>query len=341
MDKESLIHVTGGAGFIGSNLVRHLNNAGYKNIVVIDDLTDGQKFRNLVGCEFSYVDKNDYENDMLCGFSDLMAPPDYVFHLGAISSTTHKNGKELMQNNYQFSIDLIHTCLSLGVPIQYASSASVYGNVGCMEGDHPEEDPLNCYAFSKHMVDNYVRDLFRSNSSVALSQIVGLRYFNVYGPNEEHKGGQASPIYQFWKQAKTSRTIKVFDVTADRDFIHVDDVCKVHLWLMSRDISGVMDVGVGESQSFWEVARIVANTLKNEFDHPEIELKSIPFPEELEGQYQFYTAAAPHLYDLGYPESLLTLDEGVPQYVRELERRDAKRKHKYLSPYGLWRNKGK
>lgn len=313
-DKDSLIVVTGGAGFIGSNLVRHLNDAGHENILVVDDLTDGRKFKNLVGCSFGYEDKDQFIEDVLEGHLGF----DYLFHLGAISSTTHKNGKELMDQNYQYSIDLIAACRHEGIPVQYASSASVYGN----EKDG-NEDPLNCYAFSKQMVDNYVRDLLRDDlqDEPHGSQVIGLRYFNVYGPNEEHKDGQSSPIYQFWKQAKTSGVIKVFDVDAKRDFIHVDDVCKVHLYLMRNEFSGIIDVGTSTPESFFDVANVV-RTLLWDSHFPSIE--KIPFPEHLLGHYQYHTCAANHLEQIGYTDSLLTLDQGAVKYIKELERRASK-----------------
>lgn len=185
INKKSLIFVTGGAGFIGSNLVRHLNKNGYYNIRVIDDLTDSRKFRNLVGCKFAYQDKDEFWQTISNGeiYKEL---PDYIFHLGAISSTSHKNGKELMEENTLKSIDLLMICYEQGIPIQYASSASVYGNsLGV------KEEPLNAYAFSKLATDNFVRDLFYEvfygGGQVAkpIAPIIGLRYFNCYDEKTE------------------------------------------------------------------------------------------------------------------------------------------------------------
>lgn len=337
-DKEGLIVVTGGAGFIGSNLVRHLNEAGYRNVQVVDDLTDSRKFKNLTGLEFGYVDKDDFWKDILNG--ELFAG--YVFHLGAISSTAHENGKELMEENYSKSVDLISLCTSKGIPIQYASSASVYGNsLG------KKEDPLNCYAFSKLCVDNYVRDLiqsYREESGKELYGLYGCRYFNVFGPGESHKDGQASPVYKFWKQLRTEGKISVFKDEAKRDFIHVDDVCKFHLRLMEHRFcpSEIFDVGTGTSHSFLQIAQMVENAMCKL--NPQLEdlrtrmgtsgayraagkmfmfptfIEEVFFPNSLIGKYQYHTQAPAPVNK----EGMLTTQQGVAQYVGWLERQAEK-----------------
>jgi len=326
IDKDTLIWVTGGAGFIGSNLVRHLNEAGYENISVIDDLTDVRKFRNLRGLKFGFIDKEEFKDDLYNHEGFQGAVPGYVFHLGAISSTTHKNGKELMEENYRFSQDIIYFCAMNGTPIQYASSASVYGNE--KEG---REWPLNGYAFSKWSVDQFVRDLLaevdETNDPVIKSTLVGLRYFNVYGPNEDHKDGQASVIYNWWKQiTQTSgnKTMKLFTGSRDmkRDFIHVDDVCKVHLWLMENPQRGIIDVGTGSTTSFESLAFAVLNALKiSDLDTIQI----IDMPDELKDQYQYHTCADKSLALMGYPHSLLTVEQGVAQYVAALRQTEAEK----------------
>ena len=341
MDKDSLIYITGGAGFIGSNLVRHLNGAGYENIVVIDDLTDVRKFKNLRGLKFAYLDKDEFRADMadILEFDGVAM----VFHLGAISSTIHKNGKELMDQNYRFSIDLIGLCAQLEIPIHYASSASVYGNE---KGG--AENPLNGYAFSKWMVDQFVRDVLL-NGTVG-SQILGFRYFNVYGPNEEHKDGQASVIYNWRKQLMETGSLKLFKEEAGRVFVSVDDVCRIHLWAMDHPASGIIDVGTGKATSFAKIAKIVVKWYDEKFIIPseptEWGLKSnswaeehtnnvrkklthlIDMPEELKGQYQFFTQAGSSLADLGYTEKLLCPEEGVLLYLEELDRRRVAEKGK-------------
>lgn len=322
IDKNSLIVVTGGAGFIGSNLVRTLNKAGYENIRVVDDLTDGRKFKNLSGCLFGYQDKDEFYEDILHSRIDF----DYVFHLGAISSTTHKNGKELMEQNYQCSVDLIFACFTDKIPIQYASSASVYGN--CIDDS---EEPLNAYAFSKQMIDVFVKDLL--SDELPETQILGLRYHNVMGPGEFHKDGQSSPVYSFWKQIVETGEIKLFDVNSQRDFIHVEDVCKIHLWLMENQMSGVVDVGTGTSTSFKDVAEIICEEmakLNPDMNIPRI--TTVSFPDHLMGRYQYFTQAK-HFLNAGYTEKLLTTEQGVRKYVRYLE----KNRHKNLDLHNKYK----
>lgn len=330
MDKDSLIFVTGGAGFIGSNLVRHLNQAGYKHVQVIDSFTNLAKFKNLRGLDFAFANKDDFKQDLMFlpqepDEDGVTGPdPDIVFHLGAISSTTHKDGRQLMAENYDFSRDLIFYCLVRGVPIQYASSASVYGNE--TEG---REWPLNGYAFSKWMIDQYVRE-WLSGEEVK-SPLIGLRYFNVYGPGEAHKGKQSSVIYHWYKQAMEHGKITVFEDEACRDFIHVDDVCKIHLWLMDNPKSGIIDVGTGQKVSFDVLAEIVEEWFFNR--GKKIEIEYVPMPEELKDQYQYDTCADGSLKYMGYPEPLLTVEQGVVSYLNELsmtesQRRDIRREKK-------------
>lgn len=308
------ILVTGGAGFIGSNLIRHLNDKGYENILIVDDLTDGSKIKNIAKAKFVvYTDVEEFENFLETDHKHFIF--DYVFHLGAISSTTFKDGKELMKNNYSFSIKLINICSLLGIPIQYASSASVYGN----EKDG-KINPLNAYAFSKWCVDNLIL-------KGKFENVWGLRFFNVYGPNEFHKKGQSSPVLSFWQQTQTwPHSINVFDEEAKRDFIHVDDVCRFMIWLMENSKSlkssrKIIDVGTGIPRSFMDVANRVRLAGAGSFI-PRV--NRIPMPAELKGAYQYHTQAAPHMSELGYTETLLTLEEGVAEYVAWLKQNQGK-----------------
>lgn len=310
------ILVTGGAGFIGSNLIRHLNDKGYEKILIVDDLTDGSKIKNIAKAKFyGYMDVQEFENKFLDTDENLnYFKFDYVFHLGAISSTTFKDGKELMKNNYSFSLKLIQICNNfLGIPIQYASSASVYGNE-----KNEEINPLNAYAFSKLCIDKFVLQ-------TQIKNVWGLRFFNVYGPNEFHKMGQSSPVFAFWQQAKTwPHTINVFDEEAKRDFIHVDDVCSFMIWLMENSKSlkstrRIIDIGTGRPESFLNVAEVVRDNLACQ-----AKIARIPMPPELKGGYQYHTQAAPHMNEVGYTQRLLQLSEGVAKYVGWLEQNQLK-----------------
>lgn len=313
-----MIIVTGGAGFIGSNIVKTLNQQGRTDIIIVDDLTDGTKFRNIVDCDIAdYWDQDDFLNRIQTK-TDL-PDIDVIFHEGACSSTTEWDGKYMMQNNYEFSKSLLHYCLGQSITFIYASSAATYGTTKQFTENREYEGPLNVYGYSKWQFDQYVRSLNLSNES----QVVGLRYFNVYGPREQHKGSMASVAFHLHNQLLNGEDPKLFegcdgyeDGGQLRDFIYVDDVVAVNLWLFENpQVSGIFNVGTGKAQSFKDVADAVI-----EF-HQKGQIEYIPFPEHLKGNYQSYTQADMNkLREAGYNASFKTVQEGVALYLAWLNR---------------------
>jgi ADP-L-glycero-D-manno-heptose 6-epimerase len=283
-----MIVVTGGAGFIGSNLVRGLNRRGVRDVVVVDDLTDGRKFANLADCEIAdYWDKTGFVERLQSG---ALERPDAIFHQGACAVTTEWDGRYMMETNYRYSVDLLEYCLPRGVPLIYASSAAVYGaSTVFKESDRAAERPLNVYGYSKLLFDQYVR----RRMSAAGSQVAGLRYFNVYGPGEAHKGAMASVAWHLHGQVAAGGDARLFEGSGGyaageqrRDFVYVDDVVAVNLWLLDhRRVSGIFNVGTGASSTFNDVARAVVAW------HGRGTIRYIPFPEGLKPRYQSFTEA--------------------------------------------------
>jgi ADP-L-glycero-D-manno-heptose 6-epimerase len=313
-----MIVVTGGAGFIGSNLVKTLNQKGYTNIIVVDNLKNGVKFRNLVDCQIAdYYDKRDFFEQLQN--KSLKKKVTAIFHLGACSSTTEWDGHYIMQNNYEYSKLLLHFCMKRGIPFIYASSASVYGNGTVFKEEFQYEKPINMYAYSKYLFDQYVRQ-YLSDPELE-SQIVGLRYFNVYGSRESHKGGMASVAFHFNNQIKISNKLRLFEGCDGyengeqrRDFVHVQDTVDVKLWLFENpQISGIFNVGTGKSQTFNEVAQAVLNW------HNSGEIEYIPFPDHLKGSYQSFTEAdISALIKAGYSQPFKDVQTGVKLYLDQL-----------------------
>lgn len=308
-----MIIITGGAGFIGSNLVKGLNDAGFSELLVVDDLTDGTKFRNLADCRIAdYVDKDRFIAEV--STSGLDANARAVFHLGACSTTTEWDGRYMLDNNYEYSKRLLRACVQRHIPFIYASSASVYGMGPGFAEDPLNEKPLNVYAYSKFLFDHYVRQRL----STSRSQIVGLRYFNVYGPREQHKGKMASVAYHLNTQLMGQGKVRLFagcdgysDGEQRRDFVYVGDTVAVKLWLLENPrVSGIFNVGSGRAQSFNDVARAVIQW------HRRGEIEYIPFPEDLVGRYQSYTQAdIGALREAGYKGEFLTVEQGVRRYL--------------------------
>lgn len=312
-----MIIVTGGAGFIGSNLVKALNEQGQTDIIVVDDLTDGTKFVNIADCEIAdYLDKDDFLDSLGSGraFSKKIK---MIFHQGACSSTTEWNGRLMISANYEYSKRLLHFCMDNEIAFVYASSASVYGSGMIFKEERQYEKPLNLYGYSKFLFDQYVRARFME----AKSQIIGLRCFNVYGPREQHKAGMASVVYHFYHQLRNGENIKLFEGSGGygpgeqrRDFVYVDDVVDVNLWFMRNShVSGIFNVGTGRSQTFNEVA----NAVKVHCGSGGISY--IPFPEKLHGRYQSFTQADISLLrSVGYAREFMTVEQAVPLYLEWL-----------------------
>lgn len=310
-----MIVVTGAAGFIGSNIVLALNARGRSDILAVDDLTDGTKFRNLAEAEIAdYLDKDEF---LLRVEAGTLGKIDAVFHQGACSATTEWNGKFVMDVNYRYSKALLHFCQLHRAPYFYASSASVYG-MGA-QGFREErgcEKPLNMYAYSKFAFDQYVRRLWKEGA--LKSQVVGLRYFNVYGPREQHKGGMASTAFHFNNQILASGECRLFegsdgypDGGQRRDFIHVDDCVAMNLWFWDHaGKSGIFNCGTGRAQPFNDIAQAVIAW------HGKGAVKYVPFPENLVGRYQSFTEADhAQLRAAGYDRPFLTVEQGVKKYL--------------------------
>lgn len=306
-----MIVVTGAAGFIGSNLVKALNDMGRNDIIAVDDLTDGTKMFNLADCEIAdYLDKDQFLEQIIAGEFD--GKIEVIFHQGACSSTTEWDGKFMMSNNYEYSKTLLQFCDRTKCQYIYASSASVYGGSEKFIEQRDLEKPLNVYAYSKFLFDQYVRQQ-KPNCQVA-----GLRYFNVYGPREQHKGGMASVAFHFNNQLNANGICRLFEGVDGyengqqlRDFVYVEDVVKVNLWLWQNpEVSGIFNCGTGQAQSFNDVANAVIA------HHGKGAVEYIPFPNKLKGAYQSYTQAdLTKLRAAGYTAEFKTVEQAVPEYL--------------------------
>ena len=310
-----MIVVTGAAGFIGSNLVRALNARGRTDLLLVDDLTDGRKFRNLAECDFlDFADKS-----VFLGRVEANALPDVdaIFHQGACSNTMGWNGKTMLGDNYEYSKALYAFAIARGIPLIYASSASVYGMGPVFREDPALEKPLNLYAWSKLLFDRWVR----RHAASARSQVVGLRYFNVYGPGESHKAEMASVAWKSHLQLRESEVVRLFESSdaygpgeQRRDFVYVDDVAAVNLWFLDHPrASGIFNVGTGRAQTFNDVARAVIA------HHGRGRIEYVPFPPGLRGSYQSFTQAdISALRGAGCELPFLSVEEGVSRYLKEL-----------------------
>jgi len=313
-----MIIVTGGAGFIGSNIVKTLNDQGETDIMVVDNLKNGVKFKNIADCEIAdFLDKDDFIDRINRGDS-FANKVEAIFHEGACSSTTEWDGKFMMQNNYEYSKSLLHYCLDKNISYLYASSASVYGSGTVFKETREFEEPLNVYGYSKFLFDQYVRRYAKD----AKSQVVGFRYFNVYGPRESHKGTMSSVAFHHNNQIQDSGVVQLFEGcdgyengSQSRDFIYVGDAVAVNLWFMRNpDKSGIFNLGTGRSQPFNDIAKSVIKY------YGKGEIEYIPFPEHLVGRYQSFTEAdISELRAAGYEAPFKTVEEGVTLYMEWLK----------------------
>ena len=324
-----MLHVvTGAAGFIGSKLVEALNREGITEILAVDNLENADKFSNLVPCEVEdYLDKREFLARLEAGRFD--GEIDAVLHQGACSDTMASDGRYVMENNYRYSRALLDWCQEEEVPLIYASSAAVYGaGKAGFEEARECEAPLNVYGYSKFLFDQLVRRRLQGRSA----QIAGFRYFNVYGPNEAHKGRMASVAFHAYHQFRDQGRVKLFvgsggyaDGEQRRDFIHVDDAVAVNLhFLEHRELSGVWNCGTGRAQSFNELAAAVINTVRGTNAAPadlasQKLIEYVPFPPRLAARYQSFTEAdASRLRAAGYAGEFMDVQQGVATYVREL-----------------------
>lgn len=323
------IVVTGAAGFIGANIVKGLNARGEKDIIAVDDLTRGDQFRNLVDCEIAhYLDKHDFL--LMLAEGEFDGELSAVIHQGACSDTMNHDGKYMMENNYQYTLSLFNHCQSEAVPFLYASSAAVYGGGSTFVEKREHESPLNVYGYSKFLFDQVLRRRMQEGLS---AQAVGFRYFNVYGPREQHKERMASVAFHNFNQYRSEGRVKLFggwdgwgDGMQSRDFVSVEDVVKVNLYFLDHpEKSGVYNLGTGRAQPFNDVAVATVNACRRHAGQPALTLEEmlqqglleyIDFPDALKGKYQSFTQAdIGALRAAGYTEPMLDVSAGVSRYI--------------------------
>ena len=316
-----MIVVTGGAGFIGANIVKALNARGRTDIMVVDDLRDGTKFVNLADCTLAdYRDKDDFIKSVeaaLRGEEHDLPSIEAVFHEGACSDTTEWDGRFMLQNNYAYSKTLLNYCDHHGIAFLYASSAAIYGGSSVFKEAPEFEKPLNVYGYSKLLFDQHVRQRWHDLTT----QVVGFRYFNVYGPREQHKGKMASVAYHHHRQVRNGENLKLFGAydgyeagMQSRDFVYVGDVVDVNLWFLDHpERSGIFNLGTGRAEPFKAIGEAVTDFYgRGQIDY-------IDFPDELKGRYQSYTRAdIEHLRETGCDVEFKTVAEGVKAYLEWL-----------------------
>jgi ADP-L-glycero-D-manno-heptose 6-epimerase len=317
-----VIIVTGGAGFVGSNLVHELNRIGERNILLVDNLTSASKFPNLAGAQYAdYMDKREFRIALKAGdFEGIRMRA--ILHQGACTNTLDDDDRYMMDNNFTYSKELLHFALEHRIPFIYASTAAVYGESTNFNEIAANERPLNVYGYSKLVFDNYVRHLMPQMKST----VIGLRYFNVYGPRERHKGRMASVVHNFTRQLKGTGKISVFEGSGGygngeqcRDFIFVKDIVRINIFFAGlqqeasmKPVHAVVNAGTGEAHTFKTVAELLIQL------HGPGEIEYIPFPDDLRNRYQHYTQAeVAGLRASGYTAPFTPLEEGIVQTFTE------------------------
>ncbi len=312
-----MIVITGGAGFIGSAMLWKLNQVGITNVLIVDELGTTEKWKNLVGLRFAdYIHKTLFLQKLL---DEKLPHLEAVIHLGANSSTTERDIESLMDNNYAYTKDLAIYCVQRGIRFIYASSAATYGN-----GEHGYKDddftmlklrPLNAYGYSKHLFDLW------AYQHHLLDKIVGLKFFNVFGPNEYHKGDMASVVYKAFHQILQSGSVKLFksdkagvhDGEQSRDFVYVKDCVEVMYWLLNHhEVHGIFNLGTGKARSFKDLVTATFNAMQKP-----VNIEYIPMPEYLRDKYQYFTEAdMTKLASVGCPIEFRPLEASVFDYVQ-------------------------
>ena len=329
--------VTGAAGFIGSNIVHALNARGVRDIIAVDNLERADKFRNLVGADIAdYLDKREFRDRLVAG--EFEGAVDCVIHEGACSDTMETDGRYMLDINFRYSLELLDFCQEEEIPFLYASSASVYGGGRVFRESIEHEAPLNVYGYSKYLFDQIVRHRLADHAA----QIVGFRYFNVYGPNEAHKGRMASVAWHFFNQYRSTGKVRLFEGWSgyangeqQRDFVSVEDAVRVCMWFLEHPRrSGIFNVGTGRAQTFNDVAVATVNACRKAAGEQPLGLADlrdrgmieyIPFPDALKGKYQSFTRAdLSALHAAGCDAPFLDVEAGVGSYVDELLRREAR-----------------
>ncbi len=325
--------VTGAAGLIGANIVKGLNERGETDIIAVDNLSRSEKFVNLSANQISdYFDKNNFLELVK---SRKIAKPAAVFHQGACSDTMEQDGHYMMENNYRYTLELFRWCQEERIPFFYASSAATYGASTVFKEDLQYEGPLNVYGYSKFLFDQVLR---REMQYGLRAPAVGLRYFNVYGPMEQHKGRMASVAFHQFHEFRRDGKVKLFEGclgyangAQKRDFVYVEDVVAVNLHFMDKPVSGIYNCGTGRAQEFNDVSLTVVNTLREANGETALTLEEavaagkieyIPFPQSLVGKYQAFTQAdLTNLRAAGCDVQFKTVQEGTRDYMLKLLKR--------------------